>query len=307
MTTLTDQTHEGAAEAAAPTSNRDAAREIAVFLGTTFALTALSTLVGLAEDVDVSRIDEASGLGQAAMYTQAFFPFVGVLAARASTAKERRTSWGFRRPTGRALGIAWALGLLCPVVAAALCLLAGATSVDAGAAGPMLPLGLTALVLPYVLLAVGEDLGWRGLLVTRLAQVSGPRVVVLVSGLAWAMFHWPLMIWLGGVPDDVPTIFGIASFTLGATALGALLANMQLRWGLWPGVLMHAVTNATLYHVLAPVTEENANGGYLAGEVGIVGGLVTAVAALAWWKVAPLVRTTDGGTAARRTTPRRKA
>ena len=275
---------------------RDALREITVFLGTTFALTAVSTSVGIAEDVNVSRIDDASALGQAAMYVQAFFPLAGVLAARAGTPKERRIAWGFRRPAPKALMTGWALGLGIPVVAALICLLVGATAFDAGGTGPMLPLGLTVLVLPYVLLAVGEDLGWRGLLVTRLAQVSGPGTVVLVSGFVWGLFHWPLMLWLGGVPADVPTWFGLASYTLGTTALGAVLANMQLRWGLWPGVLMHAVTNATLYHVLAPVIEEQEHGGYLAGEVGIVGGLVTVLVAVVWWRAAPLVRTADGGT-----------
>ena len=296
MTTLTtDPTSTTGADA---DTRRDARREITVFLGTTLALLALSTTVGIAEDVDVSRIDEASGLGQAAMYTQAFFPLLGVLAARATTPKARRIGWGFRRARRKSLTLGWAVGLLCPVVAAVVCLLLGATGFDSDGLSAMLPLGLTVLVLPYVLLAIGEDVGWRGLLVTRLAQVGGPATVVLVSGIAWGLFHWPLMIWLGGVPAGVPTWFGLASYTLGTVALGALLANMQLRWGLWPGVVLHAVTNATLYHVLAPLTEEKAHGGYLAGEVGIVGGLVTAAIALAWWRVAPLVRTADGGTSA---------
>jgi membrane protease YdiL (CAAX protease family) len=231
------------------------------------------------------------------MYSQAFFPLLGVLAARASTPRDRRIGWGFRRPTRRALGLGWALGLVLPVVAAVICLLVGAIGFDTGGFGPIVLLGLTVLVLPYIPLAIGEDLGWRGLLVTRLAEVSRPRTVIVLSGVVWGMFHWPLMIWLGGVPENTSTVFALFSFTVGTTALGALLANLQLRWGLWPGVVLHAVSNATMYHVLTPLTEQKAHSGYLTGEVGIVGGLVTALVAVVWWRVAPLVRTADGGTA----------
>jgi uncharacterized protein len=276
----------------------DALREITVFLGTTFALTAVSTAAGLAEGVDVRHIDDATALGQAAMYSQAFYPVLGVLAARASTPRDRRTRWGFRRPTRLGIGLGWALGLALPVLAAILCLAFGAIGFDAQGLGPVVPLGLTLLVLPYIPLAIGEDIGWRGLLVTRLAQVSGPRTVIVVSGVVWGLFHWPLMIWLGGVPEHTATWFGLLSFTLGTTALGALLANMQVRWGLWPGVVLHAVSNATLYHVLTPLTESRAHSGYLTGEVGIVGGLVTAAVALVWWRLAPLIPTPEGGTAA---------
>jgi membrane protease YdiL (CAAX protease family) len=283
--------------AATDPRRRDAVREVAVFLATTFALTAMSTVVGFTEGVDVRHINDATALGQAVMYSQAFYPMVGVLAARATTPRERRSPWGFRRPTLLRLGLGWALGLGLPVVAAVICLVVGGIGVDPAGLGPVVPLGLTVLVLPYIPLALGEDIGWRGLLVTRLAQVSGPRTVVVVGGVVWGMFHWPLMIWLGGVPEHTATWFGVASFTLGTTALGALLANMQLRWGLWPGVVLHAVSNATLYHVLAPLTQEKALSGYLAGEVGLVGGLVTTAVALLWWRFAPLVRTRQGGTA----------
>jgi hypothetical protein len=73
---------------------------------------------------------------------------------------------------------------------------------------------------------------------------------------------------------------------------------MQLRWGLWPVLVTHATVNATTYHVAGELTEVTADGGWLSGEVGIVSGLVMAVVALAWWRLAPLTRTADGGTAA---------
>jgi uncharacterized protein len=274
------------------------AREVGVFLATTAVLLSVTTSIGLAQDVDVSRIDEAGPVGQAAMFGQAFIPLLAALAARASVPRHQRRGWGIRRTSRRSLAIAWAFGLAASLPAAGLLWATGLAAFDADGLGPIVPLGLTVLVLPYVVLALAEDVGWRGLLVERLAEVAGPRTVVLVSGVAWSMFHWPLMLFLGGTPDDVSPGFALASYTIGATALGAVLANMQLRWGIWPGVLAHAVVNATLYHVVAPLTDEHGSNGHLVGEVGIVGGVVTVLLALAWWRVAPLARNSSGGTSA---------
>ena len=80
--------------------------------------------------------------------------------------------------------------------------------------------------------------------VQRLATVCGPRTVVLVSGIPWALFHWGLVLFLGGTPAGVPTWWALLCFTVGTVALGAVLASMQLRWGIWPGVVAHAAVGA---------------------------------------------------------------
>jgi uncharacterized protein len=275
-----------------------AAREVAIFLGTTFSLLAVSTTIGLAANVDVRHIEDASALGQISMYGQALFPTIGALVARATTPRGQRPAWGFRRPPARSLAIAWACGLGSVVLSALIVWALGLAGFAGEDVGIMVLLGSTVLVLPYVLLALGEDLGWRGLLTTRLAQLSGPGTVVLVGGLAWSMFHWPLMLFLGGTPDDTATWFAIASFTVGTTAYGAIVSNMQLRWGIWPGIVMHAAGNAALYHVVGPLTVDTEHSGYFAGEVGLVWTAVLVALALVWWRFAPLRRTPDGRTVA---------
>lgn len=275
-----------------------AVREIGVFLGVTFALVAVSTSVALAQHVDVRRIDDATALGQAAMYSQAFFPLIGALAAR-WVSGSRGPGWGFRKAPGSALGRAWALALTVALVSAALVWATGAGGLDLGGFGPVVVAGLTVLPLPYVLLAVGEDIGWRGLLVTRLAEHWSPRVVVLVSGLAWSAFHWPLIVWLGGTPEGVSVGYAVVMFTVGTTALGAVLAGMQLQWGIWPGVIAHAVLNATRYHVVDPLTSDRAHTAWFSTETGLFEALVLVVAATLWLRRRPLVAVAGGGTRVR--------
>ncbi len=275
-------------------------REVGVFLGTVAGLLTVTTSVAAAAGADVTRVDEAPPLVQALLFGQALIPLLAAVVARLATAGTlRRPGWGFRRTSWRSLGTAWLWALLPTLAAAGVLWATGLAGFATGGLTPTVALGLTVLVLPYVLLALAEDVGWRGLLVQRLAEVAGPRTVVLVSGLAWALFHWPLVVFLGGAPAGVPVWFALACLTLGSTSLGAVLASMQLRWGIWPGVLAHAVLNALLYHVLAPLTADSGPTEWLSTETGARGAVTLLLAALAWWRVAPLVRTPAGGTTAR--------
>ena len=194
------------APASVPTRRSSPWTEIGVFLGVVVALTATTTTIALTQHADVRTVDSAPPGAQAALYGQALIPVVaGVLARLVSPGTLRRPGWGLRRTSWRSLGIAWAWSLGTTVGAGAIVWATGAGGFRTAGLDAMVPLGLTALVLPYVLLAIGEDVGWRGLLVTRLAEVAGPRTVVLTSGLIWSAFHWPLILLLGGTPTGVAT------------------------------------------------------------------------------------------------------
>ncbi|MGY1635324.1 lysostaphin resistance A-like protein [Geodermatophilus sp. SYSU D00742] len=282
---------------AAPTRSPSPRKEIGVFLGTTAALLAGTTTVAASQGADAAHVDQAPPMVQAVLYSQALIPLLAAVVARlAVTGSLRRPGWGFRRVPLRVLGRAWLWALLTTLAGGVLLWVTGLGGVDSGGLGVMPVLGLTVLVGPYVLLALAEDVGWRGLLVTRLAQVAGPRTVVLVSGVAWALFHWPLVLFLGGAPAGLPVAFALLCTTIGSTALGAALAGMQLRWGIWPGVLAHAVANATLYHVLVPLTAERELTAWFSAETGLFGWLVLVAGAAVWWRRYPLTRASDGST-----------
>jgi membrane protease YdiL (CAAX protease family) len=288
------------APASVPTRRSSPWTEIGVFLGVVVALTATTTTIALTQHADVRNVDSAPPGAQAALYGQALIPIVAAVAARlVSTGTLRRNGWGLRRTSWRSLGIAWAWSLLTTVGAGAIVWATGTGGFRTAGLDAMVPLGLTALVLPYVLLAIGEDVGWRGLLVTRLAEVAGPRTVVLAGGLIWSAFHWPLILVLGGTPTGVDTWWALVWFTVGTTSFGAVLASMQLRWGLWPGVLAHAVGNAVLYHVLDPLTADTGRTNWFATETGLVYGVTMLVSAAVFLRFFPLSRGADGGTVPR--------
>ena len=47
-----------------------------------------------------------------------------------------------------------------------------------------------------ILLAMLEEIGWRGYLVPRLLRLGQTRALV-ISGLVWATWHMPFVIWFG--------------------------------------------------------------------------------------------------------------
>jgi membrane protease YdiL (CAAX protease family) len=262
-----------------------ARREAVRFVVLQALLALATTAVAFAEGVDVRRIEEASALGQAAAYGTALTPLVAALVARWSTTRGLR-GWGVRRTSWRTLLLAWAVGVG-PVLAAYAAVWAtGAGRFDGAAVDGVL--AATVLVLPYVLLALAEDLGWRVLLVTRLAQIARPRTVYLVSGVAWSMSHLWLLLFLGGTPEGVPPLYAVSMFTVATTALGSILAAMQLRWGIWPGVVAHAAVNAVLYHFAEPATAATGPAtDWIATETGLAYAVAMVLAALAFLRWFP--------------------
>ena len=80
-------------------------------------------------------------------------------------------------------------------------------------------------------LALFEEIGWRGFLVPSLARlVSGRRVVVL-SGLAWAAFHYPLLLLVPGGNHGLPEWYGVLMFTLVILAANVSYVWLRMRSG----------------------------------------------------------------------------
>jgi uncharacterized protein len=103
---------------------------------------------------------------------------------------------------------------------------------------------LIALVLPVLAapLHFGEEFGWRGYLLPRLAPLGGIQAVV-ATGTIWGVWHAPLIVYQGAAfPDH--RLAGIALITVMTIAFGAVLAWLRFRSGtIWPCCLAHAAWN----------------------------------------------------------------
>jgi len=86
--------------------------------------------------------------------------------------------------------------------------------------------------------AFGEEVGWRGYMLTRLVTAGVPKPV-FASGLIWALWHVPLIL-SGQYAAGARPWFSVTLFVVGVMADAYLAAYLRLRSGsVWPAVMMH--------------------------------------------------------------------
>lgn len=126
--------------------------------------------------------------------------------------------------------------------------------------------------------AAGEEIGWRGYMLTRLIDGGVPRPV-LVSGLIWGLWHVPLI--MGGVYLAGPAPIVAASlWVTTATAFSFIFARLRLETGsVWPPIVLHAAWNSLIQVAFDPASEGSQVALWV-GESGILVAITMVVAAM---------------------------
>ncbi len=89
----------------------------------------------------------------------------------------------------------------------------------------------------------GEEFGWRGYLLPRLAPLGGVPAAILV-GLIWGVWHAPLIV-MDGYNYPAHPWLGVLMMMLFCVALSMIFAWLRFRSGsVWTTVLAHAAINA---------------------------------------------------------------
>lgn len=133
--------------------------------------------------------------------------------------------------------------------------------------------------------AAGEEIGWRGYMLTRLVAAGVPQPLV-VSGLIWATWHLPLI--LTGVYAAGPSHLASAGLFIVDIMGGALVIGvLRLRSGsVWPAVVLHAAWNSIIQ---GPFDGSSVGPGATVwvGESGVlvaILNLVVGVIVYQWWR-----------------------
>jgi membrane protease YdiL (CAAX protease family) len=128
----------------------------------------------------------------------------------------------------------------------------------------------------------GEEFGWRSYLQPKLMAL-GPRRAMLLMGLIWGVWHWPVILMGHNYGLDYPgaPLLGPLAMVWFTLTVGTLLGWLTYRArSVWPAVIGHAVLNGTAsLGVIFVRGEPNSLLGPL--PTGVVGGLGFAVVALA--------------------------
>lgn len=137
-----------------------------------------------------------------------------------------------------------------------------------------------------VLSALGEEIGWRGLLVPELAKLTSFTNVALISGVIWTIWHLPLLVF-SDYNSGAPTWYTLICFAVLAMGLSFALAWLRLRSNsLWPAVILHGSHNLFVQAIFDPLTADKGITRYITTEFGIGLALVGLAIALIFWKIA---------------------
>lgn len=135
--------------------------------------------------------------------------------------------------------------------------------------------------------AAGEELGWRGFMLTRLRDARVPRPV-FVSGILWGIWHMPLI--LSGQYVVGPSVaWSCLGFALTVLGGAAIVAWCRLVSGsIWPAIIFHASWNAAIQGAFDPAARgvrEHGRAALWLGEAGFLVAACTLLLAWGLWRV----------------------
>ena len=153
-----------------------------------------------------------------------------------------------------------------------------------GTFGVAVPLLFTINVIATGTWALGEELGWRGLMFPDLLERTGFDGACLITGIVWAAWHYPGLIW-ADYNAGTDKRFAIACFTVMVVAMSYVSGYLRMRSGsVWPSVLIHATHNTFIQGLFDPLTAATGRAKYVTSEFGL--GMALTIGIAAWVMVA---------------------
>lgn len=224
-----------------------------------------------------SGSSKASGYGAGLMWCPGIAALVTQFLFQGNV---RGLGWQLGKPKYLVLGYAIPLYTIVPYVIVWITGLGGFR--------PKSPLALlfaaTLGVIPAGLAALGEEIGWRGLLIQEISKITSFTKATLITGFIWAIWHYP-WIALADYNSGKALWFELPCFTLLVFGISFSINWLRLKSGsLWPVVLLHAVHNIFVQHILNSMTTDTGFTWYLVDEFGIGVPIVSLVVAYFFWR-----------------------
>lgn len=160
-------------------------------------------------------------------------------------------------------------------------------------------------LLPNALAAIGEEIGWRGLLVPELSKFLTFWQTAIVSGAIWSAWHLPMILNGSYGTTGTPRWYQITCFIAMVLSTAVVSAWLRLKSGsIWPVTIMHATHNGAIQAFFDRITRDTGQTHYFTGEFGIM--LLPFLFAVAWWCLAHakgLARETESEVSGRKWQP----
>jgi membrane protease YdiL (CAAX protease family) len=132
-------------------------------------------------------------------------------------------------------------------------------------------------------MALGEEIGWRGFLVPELAKQMSFTKLCFVSGIVWAAWHVPLLLF-ADYNAGTNRWYALACSSVTCVSVSFMLAWLRLKSNsLWPAALLHASHNLFVPGVFDNLIRNTGQTLWYTTEFGAALALTSATLALYFW------------------------
>lgn len=260
-------------------------KELATFLGLTFSVSMVFYCLILTS----SSISEGQAFIPGLMWTPGLSAMVTGLIFHRSV-----RGLGWRWPGTRWAALAYFLPLAYAASAYGVIWLVGLGRVDISLFKENPPLFVLGGSVLFLLMAAGEEIGWRGFLVPALARTMQLGRIVLVSGAIWVVYHAPLILFGEYHNLSSPRWYSTLCFSVMATSVALILAWLRLRTAsVWPAAILHASHGLYVQAFFDQVTVDTGATHWFTGEFGAALAVTTAVTAWVFWRARAQVSLPD--------------
>ena len=117
--------------------------------------------------------------------------------------------------------------------------------------------------------AMGEEIGWRGFLTTRLLKYKTFLQTSFIVGTIWALWHLPIL-YLMLAKADINILLALSIYSL-----GVIVETFMYTWfvkkssSVWPCIILHASYNFHIQEVFDKLLIKDGSTTFITGEFGI--------------------------------------
>ena len=142
------------------------------------------------------------------------------------------------------------------------------------------------VVPPSLLMALGEEIGWRGFLAPAMVGRFGFTPGAILVGIIWAAWHLPLLLF-SDYNNGTPWWFALPCFCALTIGISIIMTWLRLASNsIWPCALLHATHNVFIELFFTPLTGSRGPiTAYVIDEFGLlVPAVVLLFALFVWFK-----------------------
>jgi membrane protease YdiL (CAAX protease family) len=146
------------------------------------------------------------------------------------------------------------------------------------------PIFLVTMLFNGTLSALLEEIAWRGFFVPKMMELTSFTKTALITGLIWAFWHYPLIIFSNVRLGNTPLAYSLVCFTIFATGISFATAWLRLKSGsVWTTALLHGSHNVFMLHVFNTLTTDTGGTWLLLGEYGAVSAAMGVLLGIIFW------------------------